>query len=138
MKLEKINHDLFDISKRLKSIDRRYDLFFNRKKNRYEIYANGAMQMALPFERLDARALSYARKTRLENLEKIIAEIEEENARLEMEKASKARDKIRLQQTFRRDIQQFQLRLTQAADHFLNFFPALAAVNKFSRYTVGL
>lgn len=44
------------------------------------------MQMALPFERLDARALSYARKTRLENLEKIIAEIEEENARLEMEK----------------------------------------------------
>ena len=70
MKLEKINHDLFDISKRLKSIDRRYDLFFNRKKNRYEIYANGAMQMALPFERLDARALSYARKTRLENLEK--------------------------------------------------------------------
>jgi len=94
MKLEKINHDLFDISKRLKSIDRRYELFFNREKNRYEIYANGAMQMALPFERLDARALSYARKTRLENLEKIIAEIEEENARLEMEKASKARDKI--------------------------------------------
>lgn len=38
--------------------------------------------------------MSYARKTRLENLEKIIAEIEEENARLEMEKASKARDKI--------------------------------------------
>lgn len=94
MKLEKINHDLFDISKRLKSIDRRYDLFLNREKNRYEIYANGAMQMALPFERLDARALSSARKTRLENLEKIIAEIEEENARLEMEKASKARDKI--------------------------------------------
>ena len=94
MELEKINHDLFDISKRLKSIDRRYALFFNRKKNRYEIYANGAMQMALPFERLDARALNYARKTRLENLEKIIAEIEEENARLEIEKASKARDKI--------------------------------------------
>ena len=94
MKLEKINHDLFDISKRLKSIDRRYDLFFNRKKNRYEIYANGAMQMALPFERLDARTLTYARKTRLENLEKIIAEIEEENARLEIQKNRETRDKI--------------------------------------------
>ena len=94
MKLEKINHDLFDISKRLKSIDRRYDLFFNREKNRYEIYANGAMQMALPFERLDARTLTYARKTRLENLEKIIAEIEEENARLEIQKNRETRDKI--------------------------------------------
>ncbi len=94
MELQKIERDLFGIAKRLKSIDRRYELFFNRKKNRYEIYANGAMQMALPFERLDARALTYARKTRLENLEKIIAEIEEENARLEIQKTIEARDKI--------------------------------------------
>lgn len=94
MELQKIERDLFGIAKRLKSIDRRYELFFNRKKNRYEIYAKGAMQMALPFERLDARALTYARKTRLENLEKIIAEIEEENARLEIQKTIEARDKI--------------------------------------------
>lgn len=94
MELQKIRHDLFGIAKRLKSIDRRYELFFNRKKNRYEIYANGAMQMALPFERLDARTLTYARKTRLENLEKIIAEIEEENARLEIQKTRETRDKI--------------------------------------------
>lgn len=94
MELQRIRHDLFGIAKRLKSIDRRYELFFNRKKNRYEIYANGAMQMALPFERLDARTLMYARKTRLENLEKIIAEIEEENARLEIQKNRETRDKI--------------------------------------------
>ncbi len=94
MELQKIECDLFGIAKRLKSIDRRCELFFNRKKNRYEIYANGAMQMALPFERLDARTLTYARKTRLENLEKIIAEIEEENARLEIQKTIEARDKI--------------------------------------------
>lgn len=94
MELERITHDLFDIAKRLKGIDRRYKLFFNRKKNRYEIYANWAMQMALPFERLDARTLSYARKTRLENLEKIIAEIEKENARIEIENAKRSRDKI--------------------------------------------
>lgn len=94
MELQRIRHDLFGIAKRLKSIDRRYELFFNRKKNRYEIYANGAMQMALPFERLDARTLTYARKTRLENLEKIIAEIEEENARLEIQKTRETRDKI--------------------------------------------
>ena len=94
MELQRIRHDLFGIAKRLKSIDRRYELYFNRKKNRYEIYANGAMQMALPFERLDARTLTYARKTRLENLEKIIAEIEEENARLEIQKNRETRDKI--------------------------------------------
>lgn len=89
-----MKHDLFDIAKRVKSIDRRYELFFNRKKNRYEIYANGAMQIALPFERLDARTLRYARETRLENLNKLIAEIEECNARLEIENAKKSRDKI--------------------------------------------
>ena len=94
MKLEKINHALFDISKRLKSIDRRYDLVFNREKNRYEIYANGAMQIALPFERLDARAIEYARKTRLENLNKLIAEIEAENARLEIENAKRSRQNV--------------------------------------------
>ena len=73
MELQKVRHDLFNIAARLKSVDRRYELFFNRKKNRYEIYANGAMQIALPFERLDARAIEYARKTRLENLNKLIA-----------------------------------------------------------------
>lgn len=94
MELVRVKHDLFDIAKRVKSIDRRYELFFNRKKNRYEIYANGAMQIALPFERLDARTLRYARETRLENLNKLIAEIEECNARLEIENAKKSRDKI--------------------------------------------
>ena len=94
MELQRIRHDLFGIAKRLKSIDRRYELFFNRKKNRYEIYANGAMQMALPFERLDARAIEYARKTRLENLNKLIAEIEAENARLEIENAKRSRQNV--------------------------------------------
>lgn len=94
MELMLVTHDLFNIANRLKSVDRRYKLFFNRKRNRFEIYANGAMQMALPFERLDARTLDYARKTRLENLEKIMAEIEKENARIEIENARKLRDKI--------------------------------------------
>ena len=85
---------MFNIAARLKSVDRRYELFFNRKKNRYEIYANGAMQIALPFERLDARAIEYARKTRLENLNKLIAEIEAENARLEIENAKRSRQNV--------------------------------------------
>ena len=94
MELQKVRHDLFNIAARLKSVDRRYELFFNRKKSRYEIYANGAMQIALPFERLDARAIEYARKTRLENLNKLIAEIEAENARLEIENAKRSRQNV--------------------------------------------
>ena len=94
MELQKVRHDLLNIAARLKSVDRRYELFFNRKKNRYEIYANGAMQIALPFERLDARAIEYARKTRLENLNKLIAEIEAENARLEIENAKRSRQNV--------------------------------------------
>lgn len=49
--------------------------------------------MALPFERLDARALSYARKTRLENLENHCGNRGGKRA-VGNGKASKARDKI--------------------------------------------
>lgn len=57
MELVKVVDDLFHIARRLKGIDRNYELFFNRKRGRFEIYAKGAMQIALPFDRLDARCL---------------------------------------------------------------------------------
>ena len=39
--------------------------------------------MTFPFDCLDARAVEHARKTRVENEEKIIEEIDRENKRLE-------------------------------------------------------
>ena len=81
--LEHIHNDLFDIADRLKEVDERYELYFNRKLGRFEIHANGALQIAVPFNRLDERTVVLARKTRLENLEKIVESIDRENARLD-------------------------------------------------------
>ena len=81
--LERIEHDLFDIASRLKEVDERYELYFNKSLGRYEIFANGVLQIAVPFDRLDARTVEFARKTRLENLQKLIENIDRENALLD-------------------------------------------------------
>lgn len=42
--------------------------------------------MALPFDKLDCRTLEYARKTRIENIEKMLREIEANNEKIQKEK----------------------------------------------------
>lgn len=86
MELKRIYDDLFHIAKRLKSIDKAYELYLNRRLKRFEIYARGAMQMALPFDKLDVRTLEYARKTRIENIENMIREIEMNNEKIQKQK----------------------------------------------------
>lgn len=91
--LIKISGDLYGISERLKEIDERYELFFNAKRNRYEIYIGGALQLAAPFDRLDCRMLDYALKTRIANREKLILEVERDNKRLDKQKRAEIIDK---------------------------------------------
>lgn len=86
MELKRIYDDLFHIAKRLKSIDKAYELYLNRRLKRFEIHARGAMQMALPFDKLDVRTLEYARKTRIENIENMIREIEMNNEKIQKQK----------------------------------------------------
>ena len=92
--LVKIEKDLFDIADRLKEIDDRYELYRNLTANRFEIHANGALQIAVPFARLDARTLDLARSTRLEYAERLIADIEKNNDRLEREARGRSRERI--------------------------------------------
>ncbi len=89
----RVRDDLFHVSKRLKEIDSRYELYFNRRHKRFEVYVGGVMQVALPFDRLDARTLEHIRKTRVERIELIEKEIEELNdrARANEERAAKER-----------------------------------------------
>ena len=89
-----IKEDLFDIAHRLKEIDARYRVYRNRKLNRFEIHANGALQIATPFDRLDARTLDLVRSTRLENAGRLIEEMDKENARLKRAEESAARERI--------------------------------------------
>lgn len=94
MNLIEINGDLFDIAGRLKEIDSRYTVCRNVKLNRFEIYADGVLQIAVPFDRLDARTLELVRSTRLENAERLMEQIDQDNARLEKSLQKSRQDKL--------------------------------------------
>lgn len=89
--LEKVG-DQFGVSRRLKEIDPTYEVYYNKKMKRYEVYggktSKKVLQIVSPFETLDARLVAYARKTRVENLNKIITEMDKQNELL-LEKQEK-------------------------------------------------
>ena len=84
--LVKIEKDLFSIADRLKEIDGRYEVYRNTLAHRFEVYVEKALQFVVPFQKLDARTLEFARKTRIERAEKILKEMDEINARIEKQK----------------------------------------------------
>lgn len=79
--------DPFFICQRLKEIDRSYFVMFDLEKKNYQLHSSeqrgNSYCLTFPFDYLDARAVEHARKTRVENEEKIIEEIDRENKRLE-------------------------------------------------------
>lgn len=90
--LEKLDGAM-SIGTRLKEIDLSYELFYNKKTKRIEVYSckNGARSLAFvsPFGLdVDARLIRFARRTRSERAADIIKEIEEDNKKL-IEKSQK-------------------------------------------------
>ena len=85
--LIEIKNDLYGISKAIKSIDKKYRLYFNTKKERYEVhYLNGLnqkLEVVLPYKNLDRRSVIHMEKTQIKNLEKIVKEIDEKNQEIE-------------------------------------------------------
>lgn len=94
MELVLVKDDLFHVAKRLRQIDSRYRVYFNRRLFRFEIHVQGAMQIALPFDRLDERSVEYVRKTRVENLDALTKEIELDNAKIEKRRQDELLKKI--------------------------------------------
>ena len=92
--LREIKEDLFDIARRLREIDDRYILYRNLRLNRFEIHANGALQIVVPFEKLDARTVELARSTRLEYADKLVRKMDEENDRLQRAQNEAKRTRI--------------------------------------------
>ena len=92
--LREIKEDLFDIAHRLREIDDRYRVYRNLKLNRFEIHANGVLQLAAPFDRLDARTLELVRSTRLEYAENLIKDMDRHNGALKKVEENAAREKI--------------------------------------------
>jgi hypothetical protein len=81
--MESITDDLFDISGRLCEIDPEYQIYRNRKAERFEIWRDGRLALTLSFDCLDERTVEYVRKTRRENADEIEREIDGINDEIE-------------------------------------------------------
>lgn len=92
-----IKTDLFNICKRLKSINKKYFLVLNKNKNQYEVHfkrTGNTLELVLPFNKLDKRTVDYVLKTQICNREKIIKEIDDYNNKLERDKTKQIKENI--------------------------------------------
>jgi hypothetical protein len=78
-----INADTYFITERLREIDENYIIKYNTKTAKYEIHnlsqVDNTYALTLPYSELDERAVDYALKTRIENIDSIINEIDKFN-----------------------------------------------------------
>lgn len=105
MALIKIQENSFNIVQRLKEIDENYFVVFNTKTSKFEIHnsAQNLSTFCLTVDgELDCRVIKKVLKTRAENIEKLLREIEEHNEKLEKEKNRKVHDELsfKLGETF--------------------------------------
>ena len=84
-----IEKDLFSIADRLKEVDERYRVYRNTLAHRFEVFIGEALQFVVPFQKLDSRTVEYARKTRIERVDKIVQELDKQNQLLEKRKNRK-------------------------------------------------
>lgn len=95
MALIKIKTDAFNICERIKKIDKNYFVVYNTTKNQYEIH--NTMQKSNTFcvvcdKGLNCQVIDKLRKTKIENMQKVISEIEKNNEYLEKEQKRKLMD----------------------------------------------
>lgn len=81
--LVKIENDVFFICQRLKKIDSSYMVYYNLSDGFYEVHSSAQVKNSycfkVPYSQLDERTLDYAIKTRAENRDKLLEEIESNN-----------------------------------------------------------
>lgn len=82
MKIKLIT-DVYDISNRIKEIDKDYYIVYNTQKGKFELHnssqGNTTYCLTIPYSELDERTLKYAMQTKSENIEKILQNIDNEN-----------------------------------------------------------
>lgn len=78
----KITNDVMDIASRIKEIDERYEVYYNPTTSRFEVHTDNVCQAIIPYDSLDARTEVYLRRTRRENIDRLVKELDEENQKL--------------------------------------------------------
>lgn len=93
----KIIQDTFNICERIKQLDKNYYVVFDTLKNNYEIH--NSKQLVNTYcinvgKDLDMRAIKKLYKSNIDNLDKIMLEIEKHNESLEKESKRKVSDMV--------------------------------------------
>ena len=81
-----IKNDVFGIGKRLREIDADYFVVYNGGLRRYEVHhrrQRDTLALVVPYASLDARTVALALKTRRENIDRLIKEMDAANQKLE-------------------------------------------------------
>ncbi len=95
MALIKIFSDVFDIAQRVKEIDSGYFIVYNTKKHRYEVHNShqfGSTFCIVCDSGLNSTVITKLRKSKIENIDKILREIDENNAKNEQNVAKKLKN----------------------------------------------
>ena len=77
-----IVHDVYYIAERLKEIDFNYFILYNTKRKKYEIHHAGQSDtycLTVPYDELDACTIDFVNQTRVENRDRLLKELDEEN-----------------------------------------------------------
>ena len=84
--LKEITNDFYNISNRLKHVDRAYSVFFNTKNKNFEVYEVKKYTKLFLFtigKKLDCRAVAKAYKTNFRNFKQIFKSIQNTNFKIE-------------------------------------------------------
>ena len=75
--------DVYNISKRIKDIDRDYYIVYDTSKQKFEVHNSSQICssycLTLSYDELDERTLKYVLKTQSANIDEILSSIENDN-----------------------------------------------------------
>ena len=97
-RLVHIRGDVYDVADRLKEIDDGYYPVYNLTKHRYEIHharQKPTLCVVLPYDSLDCRAIDRVLRTRVENVEKFIREMDSQNEKITQDMENRQIDEMR-------------------------------------------
>ena len=96
-RLVEIKNDVFDVASRLREIDGDYYPVYNLTKKRFEIHHRGrakSLQLVLPYDTLDIRAVNRVKETRREWVENMLRDMERQNQKAEVRGDSLCVEKV--------------------------------------------
>lgn len=93
-----ITDNVFDIPSRLREVDRGYFVLLNRRSGNFEVHhtenIGSTYCLTIPYKELDSRTIDLVQQTRVENAEKLIAEMEARNEKREKSKENNMKDYV--------------------------------------------